>query len=67
MTPVFLQIVYFSSYNEFSNKIIIVHINNLFSRRMRWAGHVARMGRRRIHIGYRWKARRKEITRKTKM
>jgi hypothetical protein len=23
-------------------------------RRMRWAGHVARMGRRRMHIGYWW-------------
>jgi hypothetical protein len=23
-------------------------------RRVRWAGHVARMGRRRIHIGYWW-------------
>jgi hypothetical protein len=27
--------------------------NRMFkSRRMRWAGHVARMGRRGIHIGY---------------
>jgi hypothetical protein len=25
------------------------------SRRMRWAGHVARMGRRGMHIGYWWK------------
>jgi hypothetical protein len=24
------------------------------SRRMRWAGHVARMGRRGMHIGYWW-------------
>jgi hypothetical protein len=24
------------------------------SRRMRWAGHVARMGRRGLHIGYWW-------------
>jgi hypothetical protein len=26
------------------------------SRRMRWAGHVARMGRREKHIGYWWKS-----------
>jgi hypothetical protein len=26
------------------------------SRRMRWAGHVARMGRRGIHIGYWWES-----------
>jgi hypothetical protein len=24
------------------------------SRRMRWTGHVARMGRRGVHIGYWW-------------
>jgi hypothetical protein len=36
------------------------------SRRMRWAGHVARMGRIGTHIGYWWKARGKETTRKTK-
>jgi hypothetical protein len=24
------------------------------SRRMRWAGHVARMGRRGMHVGYWW-------------
>jgi hypothetical protein len=36
------------------------------SKRMRWAGHVARMGRRGIHIGYWWNARRKETTGKTK-
>jgi hypothetical protein len=23
---------------------------------MRWAGHVARMGRRRMHIGYWWES-----------
>jgi hypothetical protein len=37
------------------------------SRRMRWAGHVALIGRRGMHIGYGGKARRKETTRKTKM
>jgi hypothetical protein len=26
------------------------------SRRMRWTGHVARMGRRAMHIGYWWKS-----------
>jgi hypothetical protein len=26
------------------------------SRRMRWAGHVARMGRREMHIGYWWES-----------
>jgi hypothetical protein len=26
------------------------------SRRMRWAGHLARMGRRGIHIGYCWQS-----------
>jgi hypothetical protein len=37
------------------------------SRRMRWAGHVARMGKRGTHIHYSGKTRRKETTRKTKM
>jgi hypothetical protein len=26
------------------------------SRRMRWAGHVAQMGRRGMHIGYWWES-----------
>jgi hypothetical protein len=29
---------------------------NIKSRRMRWAEHVARMGRRGMHIGYRWES-----------
>jgi hypothetical protein len=29
------------------------------SRRMRWAGHVARMGRREVHIGFWWKSQKK--------
>jgi hypothetical protein len=29
-------------------------IRMMKSRRMRWAGHVARMGRRGMHIGYWW-------------
>jgi hypothetical protein len=36
------------------------------SRRMRWAGHVARMERRGMHIGFWWQARRKETTRNTR-
>jgi hypothetical protein len=36
------------------------------SRRMRWAGHVARMGRRGTRKDYWWNARGKESTRKTK-
>jgi hypothetical protein len=36
------------------------------SRRKRWAGNVARKGRRGMHIGYWWKTRRKETTRKKK-
>jgi hypothetical protein len=36
-------------YNLYSSPNIIRIIK---SRRMRWAGHVARMGRRRMHIGY---------------
>jgi hypothetical protein len=34
--------------------------------RIRWAGHVARMGRRGTCIDYWWKSQRKETTRKTK-
>jgi hypothetical protein len=36
------------------------------SRKMRRAGHVARMRRRGIHIGCWWESQRKETTRKTK-
>jgi hypothetical protein len=49
-------------YNLYSSPSIIRMIK---SRRMRWAGHVARMGQRGMHIG--GKARRKESTKKTKM
>jgi hypothetical protein len=31
-------------------------IRMIKSRRMRWAGHVARMGRRGMHIGYWWES-----------
>jgi hypothetical protein len=36
------------------------------SRRMRWAGHVARMGRRGSHIHYWWESQRERRPRKTK-
>jgi hypothetical protein len=36
-------------HNMYPSPSIIIMIK---SRRMRWAGHVARMGRRIIHIGY---------------
>jgi hypothetical protein len=42
-------------------------IRMIKSRRMAWAGHVARMGRSGIHIGYWWENQKeKETTRKTK-
>jgi hypothetical protein len=46
------------SYNEelhnfYSSPSIIRTIK---SRRMRWAAHVARMGRRGMHIGFRWES-----------
>jgi hypothetical protein len=34
--------------------------------RMRWAGQVARMGRRGMHIGYWWESQKKETTEETK-
>jgi hypothetical protein len=36
-------------------------------RRMRWAGHVGRMGRRGTRIYYWWESQREGTTRKTKM
>jgi hypothetical protein len=42
-------------------------IRMIESRGMRWAGHVARMEAKRMHIGYCGKARRKETSRKIKM
>jgi hypothetical protein len=51
-------------HNLYSSPDIIRQIK---SRRMRWAGHVARMGEeRKIVQGFGGKARRKETTRKTK-
>jgi hypothetical protein len=40
-------------HNVYSSRNIIRTIK---SRRMRWAGHVARMGRRGMHIGYWWES-----------
>jgi hypothetical protein len=40
-------------HNLYSSASIITMIK---SRRMRWAGHVARMGRRGMHIGYWWES-----------
>jgi hypothetical protein len=58
------------------NKLHNEELNNLYSspsrvrmiksRWMRWAGHVARMGRRGMHIKYRWKSQKERSTRKTK-
>jgi hypothetical protein len=50
-------------HNLYSSRSIIIMIK---SRRMRWAGHIARMGRKLMLIAYWWKTRRKENTRKTK-
>jgi hypothetical protein len=44
-------------HNLYSSPSIIRIIK---SRRQRWAGHVARMGRRGMHIGYWWE-RQKEV------
>jgi hypothetical protein len=38
-------------HNLYSSQSIIRMIK---SRKMRWAGHVARMERRRMHVGYWW-------------
>jgi hypothetical protein len=40
-------------------------IRMIKSRRMRWTGHVACMGRRGKHIGFWWESQKKETTRKT--
>jgi hypothetical protein len=36
-------------------------ISMIKSRRMRWAGHVARMGRRGVIMGYWWESQRERI------
>jgi hypothetical protein len=35
-------------------------INIMKTRRMRWVGHVARLGRRGMHIGYLWESHKEE-------
>jgi hypothetical protein len=40
-------------HNLYSSPSIIIRTK---SRRIGWAGHVARMGRKGIHIGYWWKS-----------
>jgi hypothetical protein len=40
-------------HNLYSSSNIIRMIK---PKRLRWAGHVARMGRRRIHVGYWWES-----------
>jgi hypothetical protein len=50
-------------HNLYSSPSIIRIIK---SRRVRWEGHVTRMGRREMHINIGGKARRKEATRKLK-
>jgi hypothetical protein len=40
-------------HNFYSSPSIIIRIK---TRRMRWAGHVARMGIRGMHIGYWWES-----------
>jgi hypothetical protein len=37
----------------------------ILSRRMRWAWHVAQMGRRGMHRGYWWENQKKKNTRET--
>jgi hypothetical protein len=46
--------------NFSSNKIKVIK-----SRRVRWAGHIARIGRIGICIGFLWESQKKETTRKT--
>jgi hypothetical protein len=48
--------------NLYSSPIIIRMIK---SWRMRWAGYVAHIGRRGMHIGFCWKTRRKETNDET--
>jgi hypothetical protein len=45
---------------------VLVTTKNIKSRRMRLAGHVARMGRRGMHMDIGGKSRRKETSRKTR-
>jgi hypothetical protein len=49
-------------HNLYCSPSIIRMIN---SRRMRWAGHVARMGRNGIRLGFWWESQKDESARKT--
>jgi hypothetical protein len=49
-------------HNLYSSPSIIRMVK---SRRMRWTGHVARMGRRGMHIEYWWEFQKRGNTRKT--
>jgi hypothetical protein len=49
----FLKTVNFPIHNLYSSPSLIRVIK---SRRMRWAGHAARMGRGGMHIGYWWES-----------
>jgi hypothetical protein len=51
-------------YNSYSSPNVISMIK---LRRVRWAGHVARMGRRGMHKRCWWESQKEETTRKTKM
>jgi hypothetical protein len=44
-------------HNLYSSTSIIIMIK---SKRMRWAGHIAQMGRGGLHIGYWWESRKEE-------
>jgi hypothetical protein len=53
---------------ELHNLYFLPNIIRMFKlKRMRWEGHVARKGEKRMYIDIGGKARRKEATRKTKM
>jgi hypothetical protein len=69
-------VTYFFKESSGKRKLHNEDIHNLYSlpnmirmiksRRIRWAGHVARRGRRRMHIGYRWESKKERNTRKTR-
>jgi hypothetical protein len=47
-------------HNLYSSPRIIRMIK---ARRMRWAGHIARMVRRRMHVGYWWESQKRQLGR----
>jgi hypothetical protein len=53
---------------ELNNLYSSLNIIRMFeSRKVRWAGHVAQMGRRGMHEGCWWKSRKEETIRENKM